>query len=377
MNLEEIRKDIDEIDRKMVDLLCKRMDCSLRVAESKRREGLPVYRPEREREILRRVGEQGGAYGSYITEIYRLLMECSRELQHEALADNDAIRATVDGADSALRLTGTVACYGEEGSFTQIAFASAFGDDQPAPIFAETFEQVFEAVDSGRAQFGFVPVENSSAGSVNEVYDLILKYKLFIVGSVSMPIVQNLLAVKGASLSDIRLVYSHPQALSQCQAFLQKQGIEPREYANTAAAAKLVAGMNDRTVGAVGSVDIAKKSGLDILCPSIQSFDNNKTRFIVLSKRPVITAGSDKISVVFSLSHTPGSLQRILTRFSLHGLNLTKLESRAGKNGDFETQFYLDFLGNVKHEKTLSLLSALKAELTDFTFLGNYKEILL
>ena len=130
----------------------------------------------------------------------------------------------------------------------------------------------------------------------------------------------------------------------------------------------------DKTIGAIGSASCAKENRLKILAPSIQSFANNQTRFIAICKHPVIPLDSNKISVVFTLSHTAGSLQKILTRFSLHGLNLTKLESRPGKHGDFETQFYLDFLGNVKDSKTLSLLSALYSELNEFFFLGNYKE---
>ena len=220
-------------------------------------------------------------------------------------------------------------------------------------------------------------MENSSAGSVDEVYNLILKYKLYIAGAVAMPITHNLLGVRGAKLSDIKTVYSHPQAIAQCKGFLQKNKIASCEYQNTAAASKMVAGLNDKSVGAIGSRTCAAENGLEILSPSIQEFSNNQTRFIMISKHPVIPPDSNKISVVFTLSHTAGSLQKILTRFSLHGLNLTKLESRPGKNGDFETQFYLDFLGNVSDSKTLSLISALFSELNEFFFLGNYKEISL
>lgn len=377
MDLSDIRVEIDAIDDQMTELLKKRMECSLKVAEIKKAQGLPIYHPGREQQIFDKVNERGGKYGSYLVELYRLLMECSRELQHENLSSDGELKKTVLSADKELNIKGKVACYGEVGSFTHIALTTAFEKELIEPDFCDTFEKVFEAVNSGKVKYGFVPVENSSSGSVNEVYDLILKYKLFIVGAAAMPIKQNLLGVKGASLSDIKAVYSHPQALSQCKEFLTVNNIEPREYANTAAAAMLVAQMNDKTVGAVGSLDCADKNGLDILVPSIQKFDNNQTRFIAISKQPVIPDDSTKISVVFSLSHTPGSLQKILTRFSIHGLNLTKLESRAGKNGDFETQFYLDFVGNVQDSKTLTLLSALSDELNDFSFLGNYKEIKL
>ncbi len=374
MKLEDIRIQIDAIDKDLIRLLKSRMDCSLEVAKIKRAAGLPIYHPVREQEILDRVRKAGGEYGSYLTELYSLLMACSRELQHETLCDSDDLFSLTSSAKRDLAISGKVACYGQEGSFTHIALSSAFDEPNQTLDFCDTFEKVFSAVDSGEAEFGFVPVENSSAGSVDEVYDLILKYKLFIVGAAAMPICHNLLTIPNAKAEEIKVVYSHPQALSQCKDFLTKHSIEGRPFSNTAAAAEYVFELNDPTVGAIGSVACANSTGLCVLCPSIQSFANNQTRFIALSKQPIIPENSNKISVVFSLSHTPGSLQKILTRFSLHGLNLTKLESRAGKHGDFETQFYLDFLGNVQNEKTLSLLSALKGEITDFAFLGNYLE---
>ena len=375
MSLEAVRIEIDAIDKELTELLKKRMNCSLKVAEIKKSEGLPVYHPAREKEILERVYNEGGEYGSHIAEIYKLLMECSRELQHDTLQDGNKLKSLVNGAEKNANFSGNVACYGQEGAFTHIALTSSFADKNTKLTFCNTFEKVFETVNSNKADLGFLPVENSSAGSVGEVYDLLLKYKLYIVGAVAMPIKHNLLGIAGAEIKDIKTVYSHPQALSQCKEFLTKHSINSIPFSNTAAAAEFAAKQNDISVGAIGSTDCAEKSGLNILAPSIQSFANNQTRFIALSKKPIIPADSDKISLVFSLSHTPGSLQKILTRFSLHGLNLTKLESRVGKNGDFETQFYLDFLGSAKDEKTFSLLCALKDELTDFFFLGNYKEI--
>jgi chorismate mutase/prephenate dehydratase len=192
-----------------------------------------------------------------------------------------------------------------------------------------------------------------------------------------MPVVHNLLGVKGAKLSDLSTVYSHGQALSQCEEFIKEKGLTPIEYSNTAGAAKMVAEKRNKSIAAIGSAFCGKQNGLELLVENIQSFKGNKTRFIIISKTPILTRGREKISLVFSLPHTPGSLQKILTRFSLHGLNLTKLESRAGRHGDFETCFYLDFLGDVEHEKTKSLLLDLKEDLPDFAFLGNYKEIIL
>ena len=378
MNLIDARNEIDLIDEQLTDLLAKRMDLSLKVAEIKRAEGLPVYHPGREQAIFEKVKSKNEQYGDYFVELYRLLMECSRALQYEKLtsAENSKLTETVEKAPKALEIIGDVACYGQSGAFTHIA-RTTFKGDSVNPVFCTTFEDVFKAVQSNQTEFGFVPVENSSAGSVDEVYDLILKYKLYIAGAVAMPITHNLLGHNNATLSDIKTVYSHPQALMQCDNFLKQHGIKPIPYSNTAAAAKFVAQAKDKSIGAIGSLACATENGLKVIAPSVQEFLSNQTRFIIISRHPVIPLDSNKISVVFTLSHTAGSLQKILTRFSLHGLNLTKLESRPGKNGDFETQFYLDFLGNVADVKTLSLLSALSAELSEFFFLGNYKEISL
>lgn len=377
MQLEEVRAEIDKIDDRLIELLTRRMDCSLKVAEIKAAEGLEVYHPKREELIFNKVRQKGGKYGEYLVELYRLLMECSRALQHQTPPDTNPLVSTISSAEKSLNIKGSVACYGQVGAFTHLALTTAFNKNSITPLFCPTFEKVFEAVNSGSTEFGIVPVENSSAGSVNEVYDLILKYKLFIVGAVAMPVSHNLLGLKGANLGNIKAVYSHAQALSQCKNFLEANSIEGRVFSNTAAAAKHAAELGDITIGAIGSTEGAKENSLEVLAENIQSFENNQTRFIVISKHPVIPADSNKISLVFTLSHTPGSLQKILTRFSLHGLNLTKLESRAGKNGDFETQFYLDFDGNIAEVKTLSLLCSLLAELNDFSFLGNYKEITL
>ena len=376
MDLTDMRNEIDEIDNQLTALLERRMNCSLKVAEIKRAEGLPVYHPGREQAIFEKVKAKSEKYGDYFVELYRLLMECSRAVQYEDLIERNALSEKIEAAPKTLEIKGDVACYGQVGAFTHIALTT-FEGENINPVFCDTFEDVFKAVQSNQTEFGFVPVENSSAGSVDEVYNLILKYKLYIAGAVAMPITHNLLGIKGAALSDIKTVYSHRQAIAQCKDFLEKNSIASKEYQSTAASAKLVCELNDKSVGAIGSLACADENNLEVIAPSVQEFSNNQTRFIVLSKHPVIPPDSNKISVVFTLSHTAGSLQKILTRFSLHGLNLTKLESRPGKNGDFETQFYLDFLGNVADPKTLSLISALFSELNEFFFLGNYKEISL
>ncbi len=372
MNLDDIRRDIDAIDRELIPLLKKRMECSLKVAEIKRKEGLPVYHPKREEEILSRVSEAGGEFGRYIESVYRELMSVSREAQQAELTGEGALAETIKLAKSEINKKVAVACQGIEGAFSNIAANDLHPDCELR--FCDTFEEVFKAVESGDVRYGVVPVENSNAGSVTEVYDLILKYRFFIVSAAELRVNENLLGVKGAVLDNIKTVYSHPQALSQSDEFIKEHGIASVQYMNTAMAAKLVAEKNDKSVGAVGSALAAKLYGLDIIVPKIQTVKHNSTRFITISKELIIPDDANKVSVVFSLPHTVGALQRVLDRFGMNGLNLTKIESRTARNGRFEYLFYLDFSGNLKDYNTVALISSLENELPDFTFLGNYRE---
>ncbi len=375
MSLEDIRKDIDELDRELIPLLKKRMDCSLKVAEVKKAEGLPIYHPGREREILDRVNAAGGEYGRYIESVYRELMSVSREAQQAEMTGIGQLAEDIKAASSNIKKNVTVACQGIEGAFSNIAAINLHADSNIK--FFPTFEDVFKAVENDEAAYGVVPVENSNAGSVIEVYDLILKYRFYIVSAAELEVNENLLGIKGATVGDIKTVYSHPQALAQSDEFIKERGITPIQYTNTAMAAKLVSDMKDKAVGAIGSTLAAKLYGLDIVVPKVQTIKHNCTRFITISKELTIPEEANKISVVFSLPHTVGALQRVLDRFSMNGLNLTKIESRAARNGKFEYLFYLDFSGNLKDYNTVAFISSLEDELPDFTFLGNYNEKLI
>lgn len=224
-----------------------------------------------------------------------------------------------------------------------------------------------------RSSFGVLPIENSSAGSVTQVYDLLCNHNFYIVRAVEVSVDNCLLGVKGASLEDIRCAYSHPQALSQSSDFLANRDIKACPDANTAIAAQRIAKLNDKSVGVVASRDAANEYGLDILAADINNCENNRTRFILISKDLIITDNADRISLSFIIEHTTGSLYRILSRFVESGLNLTKIESRPVKSGDFEYRFYLDFTGSVRDPKVLSLISSLNCELSEFVFLGNYE----
>lgn len=373
MELKDIRVKIDDIDAKLVPLLKERFDCSLAVAEYKKANNLPILNTEREEQIIESVMKAGGEHGSYIAAVYREIMGTSRELQQNEMVSHHDLAGTIVHAKSDLKSDTVIACQGTQGAFSHMAASNLFpkGDIR----FYGNFADVFRAVENGEATYGVVPVENSNAGSVQEVYDLILKYRHYIVAAAALKVNENLLGVKGSSIEDIKTVYSHPQALNQSDKFIKEHGFTPVQYSNTALAAKMVAEKGDKTVGAIASVQAAQSFGLEVLAHDIQTVKANSTRFITISKELIIPDDSNKVSVVFTLPHVTGSLYRILNRFALKGLNLTKIESRTARNGRFEYEFYLDFSGNMNDRQTISLVSTLQAELPDFTFLGNYKEI--
>ena len=372
MSLDNIRKEIDAIDNELVSLLKKRMLCSLKVAEIKKQQNLPVLHPEREQAIIDKVFDAGGEFGSYIASVYREIMGVSREAQQAELSPFGALAGQIVTAKDGIKENVAVACQGIEGAFGSIAAKNLHATGKIK--YYTTFEDVFRAVANDEVVYGVIPVENSNAGSVSEVYDLILKYRYYIISAADLSVSQNLLGLKGATANDIKTVYSHPQALSQSEDFLKGAGIKPEPFSNTAMAAKYVSELGDKSVGAIASTLAAELYGLDVVAKDIQSIKNNSTRFITISKQLIIPNDANKISVVFSVPHSVGALNRVLNRFCMNGLNLTKIESRAAKNGEFDYLFYLDFSGNLNDRKTIALISSLENELPDFTFLGNYKE---
>lgn len=373
MSLEDIRTQIDEIDKQLVELLKARMNCSLSVAKEKREQNLPIHHPDREQAIIDKVMLEGGEFGSYISSVYREIMGVSKEAQQAELTPLGELAGRIVGAKDGIRENVAVACQGIEGAFGSLATHHLHKTGNVK--YYCSFEEVFKAVENDEAVYGVVPVENSNAGSVTEVYDLILKYRFYIVSAAELAVNENLLGIPGTDVNDIKKVYSHPQALAQSDEFIKKNGIEPVPYSNTALAAKFVSELGDKSVGAVGSTLAADLYGLDVIASNIQTIKNNSTRFITISKQLIIPQEANKVSVVFSVPHTVGALNRVLNRFCVNGLNLTKIESRAAKNGQFDYLFYLDFAGNLNDRKTIALISSLADELPDFTFLGNYREI--
>ncbi len=375
MDLLDLRKEIDNIDEQLIPLLLKRMSIAEEVAKYKVKRGLPVLNEQREQEILQNVAQKCGEHGETIKTVFSATMDASRALQHKIIGGGKELRELIEKSLSSESLCANgkfIACQGVDGAYSGVTANKLFPD---SPIkFYRQFEDVFEAVDKGDAKFGVIPVENSTAGSVHESYDLIMKYRFYVVGAYDLKIEHCLCAKKGTRYEDITDVYSHPQALSQCHNFIKNFDFTGINYTNTAAAAKFVSQSEKNNIGVICSALAAKKYGLNILKRNIQNNNNNETRFIVISKELIISGGADKISLIFSTADKTGSLYRVLGRFSMAGLNLTKLESRPIENENFNYHFYVDVLGSVRDESTLDLICALSDELPEFEFLGNYRE---
>lgn len=374
MDLSEIRKEIDSIDKQLVELFKRRMDCSVRVAESKKETNTPILNLKREQEILDRVEKEGGEYGYAAQLLFSNIMELSRGLQHDILGSGKEIRSLIENSQHTIDKSKNIkiALQGVKGANSHEATTRIFPDCEP--VFYKSFAKVFEAVNNGEAKYGVLPVENSSAGSVADVYDLILKYRFYIVNALDLPIEHCLCGLRQSEFSDIEQVWSHPHALAQCTDFTFENNLTTVPSPNTAIAARDVAKEKRLNCAAFCTEKAAQEYGLKVLKKSCQNSKDNSTRFIVISKELIIPENADKISLCFSLPHIKGALYNVLGRFNSNGMNLTKIESRPMAGAPFEYLFYLDFQGNVHSEKVVNLLCALSEEMPEFSFLGNYKE---
>ena len=378
--MSEIRKEIDAVDEEMTKLFVRRMACADQVAEAKRGTGKPVLDPGREREILAKVAERvGPALESEGKLLFSTLLSVSRGRQRAQLADDGMFAKTVAEAISATPAIfpskANVACPGAEGGYSQQA-AVAFVKF-PSLFYFRDFESVFTAVEEGMCEYGVLPIENSTAGSVTQVYDLMAKHDFKIAKALKLRIRHVLLAPKGVKLADVKEIASHPQAIAQCAEFLKAhQGVRTVPASNTAAAAAELAKSGRKDAAVIASRECAELYGLDILADDISDTTSNFTRFICISRKTEIYPDANKFSLMMSLSHRPGSLADILIRFGAVGVNLTKLESRPVPGSDFEFRFIFDFEASPHDVRVVKLLSSLASdpEVEHFTFLGAYAE---
>ncbi len=376
-DLDQIRNEIDRIDDSMLKLFIERMGLAKEVAENKKQSGKMINDGSRETKILYRLAENTPEeYKLYLKELYSTMFSVSKSYQQRLIKSTsptvEKLEKAFSSEEKKLPFNATVACQGVEGANSGTA-AKKFFNVCDVNYF-KTFESVFSAVDKGFCEYGVLPLDNSTAGSVLEVYDLMKRYSFYIVGSVRLKINHCLVAHPTADKKDIKKVISHSQAISQCKEYLTKNNFENQAVENTAVAAKSVMEMCDKTVAALCSRECAELYGLKILEEGVQDNQGNYTRFILISKDLNVYSGSDRISVMTSTSHEVGSLSKMLSRFSSLGLNLNKIESRPLPGTDFEFLFYLDFMGDIKDPGVLNLIAELDNSSIRFTFLGAYKE---
>ena len=379
MDISELRKGIDAIDAELVELFTKRMELSAQVADYKKERNLPIFVPAREREILQSVAEQAGPeYGNYTRVLYSMLFELSRSYQQKRnRKDTPLYQSITNSIETTPKLfpqEAMVACQGVEGAYSQIACERIF--KSPFIMYFKNFEGVFNAIEQGLCQYGILPIENSTAGSVKKVYDLMIHHSFSIVKTFRMKIDHNLLALPGSSVAQIKKIYSHEQAISQCSDFLSKfPNAEVIPVENTAVAAAKVAQSGHTDTAALCSQACGELYGLTCLASSVQDEGNNRTRFICISKNLEIYPGSDKTSIMMILNHRPGALYKVLARMYVLGINVIKLESRPIPDKDFEFMFYFDLETSIYSEEFIQLMCELDDLCQEFKYLGSYSEV--
>lgn len=379
MALNEIRERMNSLNDEMLTLFMERMKLSEAIAAYKKEHNLPILDKTREREILAEMIQKGGAeYETYIYQFFNTLMNLSKARQNEVLTSDSKVRAVVqkmiDNEESVFPKSGLVACQGVEGANSQEACDRLFPHGNI--LYVNTFEAVFQAVQSGLCKFGVLPIENSANGSVRSVYELLQKYHFYVVRSTRQWIHHTLLVKPGTKLSDIRTIYSHQQAIGQCSQWLEKvKGVNVVPAGNTAIAAKMVAEGSGKDCAAIASPRCAELYGLEILEDKIQDSDNNYTRFICISKDPVRYEGANHISLIVSCANTPGSLYEMLSKPASLGINMIKLESCPIPGRNFEFVFFVELEASVKEPSVLPMIEDLEHSCPEIWFLGNYAEI--
>lgn len=374
MDLLECRNKLDVIDKQIVKLFEERMDICGKVAETKIASGKAVYDAEREKQKLDAVSAMADSEFNQVAvrELFSQMMSISRKYQYSILAEHGrAMKLGFERLDQ-LPMEGVrVVHQGVEGAYSHAAAIQYFGEK--AEIYhVARFEDAMKEVQLGNADYAVMPIENSSAGAVIDMYDLLTRYDNYIVAETFLPVNHALLGVPGAKLSDVKTVFSHPQALMQCSAFLNDNGLKQISVENTAVAAKRVVEEGDKSQAAIASEIAGKLYGLELLKPFIQNNQGNTTRFVILANRKVYQKGAGKISLCFELPHTSGSLYNMLGNFIFNHVNMMMIESRPIPGKNWEYRFFVDIEGNLQDAGVKNALRGIGAEAQNFKILGNY-----
>ncbi len=375
MDLKELRVQIDEIDSQLVKLFEDRMEVSAQIADYKISTGKKVFDRQREKEKIEAVKSlTHSEFNSIgVEELFSQLMSMSRKLQYAKLASQGAsLRLPFIQIDSLDKGNCRVCYQGAEGAYSELATKKFFGDDVNC-FHVDSFRDAFGALEDGSADYAVLPIENSTAGIVSEIYDLLTEYENYIVGEQIIEIRHCLLGLPGAQISDIKTVYSHPQSLMQSARFLaDHSSIKQVSMKNNAFAARKVADDKDKTQGAIASANAAEVYGLEILQEGINQAESNSTRFIVVTNQKVYLKDAKKISLCLEIPHEAGSLYHIMSHFIYNNLNMTKIESRPIEDRNWEYRFFIDFDGNLEDSAVKNALRGLREEAKLMKILGNY-----
>lgn len=375
MDLLELRGRIDEIDQQIVALYEKRMEVSKQVAEYKIEIGKRVFDKAREEEKIQKVKSlTHNDFNSHgIEELFEQIMCMSRKLQYQLISEHGGLnKLPFIKVDCLETQKARVVFQGAEGAYSQAAMHQYFGD-QIDSFHVDTFRDAMMAIDEGSADFAVLPIENSTAGMVSEIYDLLVEFENYIVGEQIIKIEHCLMAVPGTELSDIKTVYSHPQSLMQSARFLNTHP-DWRQISmqNNAFAARKVADEKDKTQAAIASEYAAKLYGLEILKKGVNQSDTNSTRFIIVTNQKIFLKDAKKVSICFEVAHESGSLYHMLSHFIYNNLNMNRIESRPIENRNWEYRFFIDFDGNLSDSAVKNALRGLREEARNMKILGNY-----
>ncbi|MCM1327122.1 MAG: prephenate dehydratase [Lachnoclostridium sp.] len=374
MDLLELRNQLDGIDAQIVSLYEQRMEVCRQVAEFKLQNGKKVLDRQREKEKIEKVKDlthnefnrQGAA------ELFEQIMSMSRKLQYRMLEEcGGQSRLPFIGVENLDTKQARVVFQGAEGAYSQAAMLQYFGDGISG-FHVDTFREAMSAIDEGSADFAVLPIENSTAGIVNEIYDLLVEFENYIVGEQIIKIEHCLLGVPGAAEEDIKTVYSHPQSLMQSARYLAEHDWQQISMQNNAFAAKKVAEEKDKSQAAIAGEQAGRIYGLEVLKKGVNHSDTNSTRFIIVTNQKVFRTDAKKVSICFEVAHESGSLYRMLSHFIYNNLNMTKIESRPIENRNWEYRFFVDFEGNLADSAVKNALRGLREEARNMKILGNY-----
>ncbi len=379
-NLQECRARIDEINKEIIDMVDERMRIAEEIAKYKQENDMRIVDPLREQALLEKVTDDSANDMAYYNRmLFSLLMEMSADHQRQVTNSESQvvkdIRHAIQNTPKVFPESAIVACQGVQGAYSQEACERFF--KMPKIIYTKNFKGVFAAIEKGLCRYGVLPIENSTAGSVNQVYDLLKSYDFHIVKSMRVKIEHCLLVNKGVQKSDIKEVISHEQALSQCDDYLRREFPDAKitVYENTATSAKYLSESGRKDAAVLGSEICGSYYSLDCLESSVQDSDNNYTRFICITKPLEIYPGANKTSFMCVTDHTPGSLYKVLSAINACGINLTKLESRPIPGSDFDFSFYFDFEESVYTEQFVRLINHLDGVCKEFRYMGSYIEV--